>query len=98
MLVGDRAGALGEQRDQERQDPVDVVEPLGGLAAETRSSSAAERDLDDDRGLRDPQRVPEADRGLAQVPATAPQTPAARFAARTVMPRISCRVTIASEL
>src|SRR5829696_1777674 len=47
-----RAGAraLGEERDDERPEPVDVMEPLHGLAAE-QQQDRSEEDLDDDGDL-----------------------------------------------
>ena len=67
VLGGGDPGSLGEQRQQDRQDAVDVVEPVGRLAA-VEDEHAADRDLHDDRDLGDSERVPEPDRGPAQVP------------------------------
>src|SRR4029078_155045 len=72
VLGGDDTSALAEQRDEDRQQSVDVVKAVGGLAA-LEGEQGAEGDLDDDRHLGEAEDVPEADRRPAQGPGgTAP--------------------------
>ena len=61
VIGGDDARALAEQRDDDRQQAVDVVEAVRCLAA-VEGQKRPEGDLDDDRDLGEAEHVPEADR------------------------------------
>ncbi len=69
-LGGAGAGALGEEGDDEGQDPVEVVQVVVGLVA-GEDEQAAEHRLEEDRDLGGAQQVPEGDRGPVAEPGDA---------------------------
>ena len=69
-LGGAGAGALGEEGDEQGQDPVEVVEAFGGLVV-GEDQQAAEQRLEEDRDLGGAQQVPEGDRGAVAEPGDA---------------------------
>ena len=95
-LGGPGPRRLGEQRDERpaarRRRSGGRRRPRGRAAA-----GRADRDLDDDRDLGDPQRVPEADRRLAAQPGDAAPDAGDEVGDRTAMPTIRWTVAIRSE-
>ena len=85
VLGGDDTSALGEQRDEHRQQSVDVVEAVGGLAA--REQSSAPRATWTTTATWAKRRTYQKPTdGRAQYQAAPPQTPAARLATSTATP------------
>ena len=72
----------------ERQHPVQVVEPVGGLAAREQQDRAERRPGGRPRPGRPAARTRTPTDGLAAEPRAPPQTPATRFVAMTAMPTI----------
>ena len=69
-LGGAGAGALGDEGDDQRQDPVEVVEVVGRLVA-GEDQQAAEHRLQEDRGLGGAQQIPEGNGGPVPEPGDA---------------------------
>ena len=83
---------LGEQRDEQRQHPVDVVEAVGRLVAGSSSSVPSSTWIT--TRLRHAQQVPEPDARPARSQAIPPTAPARRFVASTATPTIRWAVSI----
>ena len=95
-LGGPGARRLGEQRDDERRQPVQVVQGAGGLLAEQDSRIPPSQHLEHDRDLGDAQHVPEADRrSLLAATRPRPTRRRAGSVAMTATPRTRWTVSTA---